>query len=68
MANPLYQQYGQPANPQVAKMKRAYSEFRQRVQGDPRQILAEALQSGQITQEQLNQAQAMARQLQGILS
>lgn len=67
MANPLYQQYGNPVNQQMSQMKQAFNQFRQNVQGDPQQIIMQALQSGQITQAQLNQAQAMARQLKGIL-
>lgn len=67
MKNPLYQQYGNTANQQISQMRREYEAFRQRMQGDPRQIIMQALQSGQITQAQLNQAQDAARRLQGIL-
>ncbi len=67
MANPLYQQYGQPVNPQMAQMKRAFNEFKKTVKGDPQQIIMQAMQEGRITQEQLNEAQAMERQLQGFL-
>lgn len=67
MANPLYQQYGQPVNPQIAQMKNAFNDFRKKVNGNPQQIIMQALQEGRITQDQLNQAQAMAQQLKGFL-
>lgn len=67
MANPLYQQYGRPIDPRMAQMKNAFNDFRKKVNGNPQQIIMQALQEGRITQEQLNQAQAMAQQLNGIL-
>lgn len=67
MANPLYQQYGRPVNPQMVQMKNAFNDFRKKVNGNPQQIIMQALQEGRITQEQLNQAQAMAQQLKGFL-
>jgi hypothetical protein len=42
-----------------------YNEFKNNFQGDPRQKVQELLNSGQMTQSQLNQLQAMAKQLQG---
>jgi hypothetical protein len=63
MANPLYQQYGRPVNPQMAQMKNAFNDFRKKVNGNPQQIIMQALQEGRITQEQLNHAQESARQM-----
>lgn len=68
MGNPLYQQYGLQMNPQMAQMKQAFREFRSQVSGDPQQIIAQALQSGRITQNQLNEAQTMARQYKSFLN
>lgn len=42
--------------------------FKNSFKGDPREEVNRLLQSGQISQEQLNQAQAMASQLQGLLN
>ena len=37
-----------------------YQQFKQTFQGDPQQKVQEMLNSGQITQEQVNQARSMA--------
>ena len=45
-----------------------FQNFMQQMQGkNPRAEIAKMLQSGQISQEQLNQAQQMAQQMQGML-
>ena len=41
-----------------------YKQFRQTFQGDPQQKIQEMLSSGQITQEQVNQARSMATEFQ----
>ena len=41
-----------------------YKQFRQTFQGDPQQKVQEMLSSGQITQEQVNQARSMATEFQ----
>ena len=62
MTTPLYEQYGAPQiNPQMAQMKRSFQQFQRTVKGDPRQMVMEAVQSGQISQADLNRAQEMAR-------
>lgn len=44
-----------------------FQQFRQQMQGkDPRQEINRLLQSGAISQQQLNQAQQMAMQMQNI--
>ena len=44
-----------------------YRQFREAFQGDPQQKIQEMLNSGQITQEQVNRARSMATQFKGIL-
>jgi hypothetical protein len=41
-----------------------YHQFRNTFKGDPRQKVQEMLNSGQITQDQVNQARSMATELQ----
>ena len=47
----------------IMDMLRRFQQFRQQFQGDPRQQIQQMLNSGQITQGQLNQAMQMANQL-----
>lgn len=51
----------------MTQIKQAFTQFKSTLQGNPQQKVMEMLQSGQINQQQLNQAQQMAQQLQGIL-
>ena len=44
-----------------------YKQFRQTFQGDPQQKIQEMLNSGQITQAQVDQARNMATQFKGLL-
>lgn len=44
-----------------------FNNFKRNFKGDPKQKVQELLNSGQMTQEQLNQLEQMARQFQGIL-
>lgn len=46
----------------IGQMQQQFQQFRNSVSGDPQQMINQMLQSGQISQEQLNQAQQMARQ------
>lgn len=48
-------------------MIQQFLEFKNSFRGDPRAEINRLLQTGQISQEQLNQAQAMANQLQSLL-
>ena len=64
MSNPLFKAMGgnQP------NMMGDFQRFMQQMQGrEPRQEINRMLQSGQITQQQLNQAQQMAQQMQGMM-
>ena len=64
MSNPLYKALGgnQP------NMMADFQKFMQQMQGrNPHQEIANLLQSGRVSQQQLNQAQQMAQQMQGML-
>lgn len=67
MPNPLYGMFGpkQPSNP-MPNMLTAFQNFKMGFQGDPRQKVQDLLQSGQMSQEQLNQLVALANQFRGV--
>lgn len=68
MANPLFQALGgwQMPGPmgQFQRMIQQFQQFKANFQGDPQQEVQKLLQSGKITQQQLNQIQQMAKQFQ----
>lgn len=59
MSNPLYDMYGHVNNDFMNRFQKFRSTFRQ----DPRQVIQNMLDSGRITQEQLNAAMKQAEQL-----
>lgn len=64
MSNPLFQALGgsQP------NMMGEFQKFMQQMQGkNPHEEINKLLRSGAISQQQLNQAQQMAQQMQGML-
>lgn len=64
MSNPIYDAMNANSTPgNMQEMIRSFNHFKQTFRGDPKQKIAEMLQSGQITQAQLNQAQNMANQI-----
>lgn len=67
MSNSIFQAMGGNLMPgpmgNMQQMVQQFRQFKQNFQGDPRQVVQQMLQSGQITQTQLNQAQAMAQQV-----
>lgn len=75
MANPLFDMLGgmgggMPGmggnNPM--SMIQEFQKFQQQMQGkNPQEEVQKLLQSGKISQEQLNYAQQMAKQLQGVM-
>lgn len=72
MANPLMQAMG--AAPQMGgpfgnmqRMMQQFQQFKQQFSGDPKQKVQEMLNSGQLSQNQLNQAMQMAKQFQQFL-
>lgn len=71
MPNPLFNALGggQMLGPmgQFGQMMQQFQQFRANFQGDPKQEVEKLLQSGQMSQQQLNQLQAMAQQFMGFL-
>ena len=67
MSNPLYNTLvGNQFAP--TQMAQEFQKFMQEMKGkDPNQEINKLLQSGQISQRQLNQAQQMAQQFRGFL-
>lgn len=48
-------------------MLQQFNQFRQQFSGNPQEEVQKLLQSGQMSQQQLNQLQGMARQFQSML-
>ena len=71
MANPLFQALGGGQMPgpmgQFQRMMQQFQQFKADFQGDPQQEVQKLLQSGKITQQQLDQIQQMAKQFQAML-
>lgn len=70
MANPLFQALGgQIPGPmgQFQRMMQQFQQFKAGFQGDPQQEVQKLLQSGKMSQQQLNQLQAMAKQFESFL-
>lgn len=67
MANPLYGAMGGSRQPM--NMIQAFQQFMQQNQGkNPNEMIQQALSSGKISQQQLNQVQQMAQQVQAQLN
>lgn len=65
MSNPLFQALGGSQN----NMLGDFQKFMQQMQGkNPNEEIFKLLRSGQISQQQLNQAQNMAQQMRGLMS
>lgn len=65
MANPMYNQFGQqPANP-ISQIIAQAREMQRTFRGDPRQVVQQMLNSGQMSQQQFN---ALAQQANAIMS
>lgn len=68
MPNPLFNVLGGGRMPgamgQFQQMMQQFQQFRNNFQGDPKQEVEKLLQSGKMSQQQLNQLQAMAQQFQ----
>ncbi|MBQ8551736.1 MAG: hypothetical protein IJ428_02860 [Clostridia bacterium] len=70
MANPLFKQLGgnQSANDSgFMAFVEQFNQFRANFQGDPKVEIQKLLQSGKITQQQLDKVQQMAAQFQRLL-
>ena len=64
MSNPLFNQFGNNQN--MNGLMQKFNQFRQTFQGDPRQQIQRMLNSGQITQQQYDQAVQKAKMLQNM--
>lgn len=71
MSNPLFNALGGGKMPgpmgQFQQMMQQFQQFRNNFQGNPKQEVEKLLQSGKMSQQQLNQLQVMAQQFQGCL-
>lgn len=71
MPNPLFNALGGGRMPgpmgQFQQMMQQFQQFRNNFQGDHKQEVEKLLQSGKMSQQQLNQLQAMAQQFQSFL-
>lgn len=64
MSNPLFKALGGNQQPNVMA---DFQKFMQQMQGrNPNEEIAKLLQSGRVSQQQLNQAQQMAQQFMGM--
>lgn len=69
MSNPLFNALGGgiPQGNGPMQMIQQFMQFKQNFKGDPKAEVQKMLQSGKITQQQLNQVQQMAGQFQNLL-
>lgn len=69
MSNPLFNALGggMPQGNGPMQMIQQFMQFKQNFKGDPKAEVEKMLQSGKISQQQLNQVQQMAGQFQNML-
>ena len=71
MPNPLFNALGGNRLPapmgQFQQMMQQFQQFRANFQGDPKKEVEKLLQSGQMSQAQLNQLQAIAQQFRSLM-
>lgn len=69
MSNPLFNALGggTPQGNGPMQMIQQFMQFKQNFKGDPKAEVEKMLQSGRISQQQLNQVQQMAGQFQHML-
>mgnify|MGYP000139416134 FL=1 len=69
MSNPLFNALGggMPQGNGPMQMVQQFMQFKQNFKGDPKAEVEKMLQSGKISQQQLNQVQQMAGQFQNLL-
>lgn len=69
MSNPVYQQLGGQQQPNQEAIGNAFIQFMNANRGqDPNALLQQAVQSGRISQQQLDAAQRMAGQMSGFFN
>lgn len=64
MSNPLYDQFGNKGGSDLISQ---FNKFKQNFNGNPQQMVQQMLNSGRITQDQLNQAIQKANQLMKLM-
>ena len=69
MSNPLFNALGggMPQGNGPMQMMQQFMQFKQNYKGNPKEEVQKMLQSGKISQQQLNQVQQMAGQFQNLL-
>ena len=69
MSNPLFNALGggMPQGNGPMQIVQQFMQFKQNFKGDPKAEVEKMLQSGKISQQQLNQVQQMAGQFQNLL-
>lgn len=69
MSNPLFNVLGggMPQGNGPMQMIQQFMQFKQNYKGNPKEEVQKMLQSGRISQQQLNQVQQMAGQFQSLL-
>lgn len=69
MSNPLFNALGggMPQGNGPMQIMQQFMQFKQNFKGDPKAEVEKMLQSGKISQQQLNQVQQMAGQFQNLL-
>ena len=72
MGNPLFNMLGGNMQnmhnvPGFGQMMQQFNQFKSSFQGDPKQEVQKLLQSGRMSQQQLDQLQSMARQFQQLM-
>ena len=69
MSNPLFNALGggMPQGNGLMQMIQQFMQFKQNFKGDPKDEVQKMLQSGKISQQQLNQVQQMSGQFQNLL-
>ena len=66
MPNPFYRQPQTQMNPMMNMMNQ-FNQFRNTFSGDPKQIVANMLQNGQMSKTQFEQLSQMAMQFRGMM-
>ena len=67
MGNPLFNLLGGKSNTGSGNMLQQFQQFKKQMQGvNPQEEVQKLLQSGKISQAQLDKAQQMAQQMQGL--
>lgn len=71
MPNPLFKALGGASAPgpigQFQRMMKQFQQFKANFQGDPKAEVQKLLQSGRMSQQQLDQLQAMAQQFKNLM-